>query len=217
MRPFKITGRNIMFTEPMGSAYDLNMGLILGTKRNYLVDTGIGSGSIVPVLEHLRGDEKPVVVINTHCDWDHIWGNHVFKDGLIIAHTKTRELIDKHWDECVAELADRMDGEVIKCLPNLVFDNKLSFPDDGIEIFYSPGHTIGCISVYDSVDKVLYAGDNIGDTDDEIIPYINTDNDTFAQLIDLYKQYDFEICISGHNKPQGKDLIARIEKAFKRS
>jgi len=214
MIPIKITDRNIMFTEPMGKDYDLNMGLILGEKHNYVIDTGLGSGSVAPVLEYIRGDAKPVVVVNTHFHWDHIWGNWVFENSLMISHTICRELEEKYWDEALAEFAESIDGEVRKCLPNMVFEGSLHFPCDGIHIFHSPGHSADCISIYDEVDKVLYAGDNIGDTEINIVPWIDTDPETFKKLIETYKQYDFDCCISGHNKPQTKSVLARMESAL---
>ena len=214
MKPIKITNRNIMFSEPMGQAYDLNMGLILGTRHNFLIDTGLGSGSVAPVLEYIGGDTKPIIVINTHSCWDHIWGNWVFANNLIISHTLCREAQDKYWDEAVAANPDRVDGEVRKCVPNMVFDSSLHFPEDGISLFHTPGHTPDSISIYDAVDKVLYAGDNIGDTDDEIVPWIGTDMETMQSTISIFKQYDFEICLSGHNKPQGPDVLARMEAAL---
>jgi len=211
MKPVKITDRNVMFTEPMGECYDLNLGLILGTRYNYVIDTGLGSGSVAPVLEYIGKDDKPIVVINTHCHWDHIWGNWVFEKSQIIAHTTCRELEDKYWDDVVREYAGSVDGEVRKCLPNMVFEGELWFPDDGISIFHTPGHSADSISVYDQIDKVLYAGDNIGDTEDNVIPWIDTDLETFQSLLETYQKYDFEVCISGHNKPQPKAVLKRME------
>jgi len=214
MKPTKISNRNVMFSEPMGDVYDLNIGLILGNQYNYVIDTGLGSGSVMPVIKYLGHDAKPVIIINTHSHYDHIWGNWVFKDNLIIAHAKCRELTDKHWEETINEFSHSIDGKVHKCLPNVTIENSICFPDDGIRIFYSPGHSIDCISIYDEVDKVLYAGDNIGDTEDVIVPYIETDLETFKKLIELYKKFDFNICISGHNKPQKQDIICRMEAAL---
>jgi glyoxylase-like metal-dependent hydrolase (beta-lactamase superfamily II) len=206
-----------MFTQPMGQTYNLNIGLILGNQYNYVIDTGLGSGSIRPIIEYLGDDKKPVIVVNTHCHWDHIWGNWMFENSIIISHVKCRELMDKHWDEAISELSKHKDGDVHKSLPNLVIENNIYFPNDSIEIFYSPGHDVDCISIYDAIDRVLYVGDNIGDTEDEIVPYIGTDKETYKGTVDLYKKYDFEICISGHNKPQGKDVISRIDAAFEDS
>jgi len=194
----------------MGTEYDLNLGLILGEKHNYIIDTGLGSGSVATVLEYIGDDAKPLIVVNTHCHWDHIWGNWVFINSLLVSHALCRELEDTHWDEALAENLESVDGEVHKCLPNLVFEGSLYLPDDGIRIFHTPGHSADCISVFDEVDKVLYAGDNIGDTEDNIVPWIDTDPETFKRLIESYRQYDFEYCVSGHNKPQKKQVLDRM-------
>ncbi len=216
MKPVKITPRNIMFTQPMGGDYnfDLNTGLILGKRFNFVIDTGLGSRSVSPVLEYLHGNYKPVVVVNTHYHWDHVWGNWMFKNSVIVSHTKGRELMEKYWDEDLAKNKDAIDGEVYKCLPNLLFDDCMCFPDDGVKIFYTPGHSADCVSVYDEVDKVLYAGDNVGDTEGEIVPYIATGKETFRETIEIYKTYDFNVCVSGHNKPQGKEITALMDAAL---
>ena len=211
MKPVKISNRNIMFTEPMGGEYDLNLGLILGARHNFIIDTGLGSNSVAPILEYIGGDPKPIIVVNTHCHWDHIWGNWVFKDRLIISHTTCRELADKHWDDVVKDFSAYIDGEVHKCLPNLVFDGSLYFPEDKVSLFHTPGHAPDGISVLDEIDSVLYAGDNIGDTEEQIVPWIDTDLETFRRLIGIYNGVNFDICISGHNKPQNKSVIARME------
>jgi len=195
----------------MTREYDLNLGLILGSRNNYIVDTGLGSGSVAPILDYIGDDGKPIIVVNTHFHWDHIWGNWVFASSPIISHATCRELADSCWDEALRENAGYVDGEVHKCLPNMLFEGCLHFPDDDVSIFFSPGHSEDCISIYDAVDKVLYAGDNIGDTEDAIVPWIDTDMETFQSLIELYKRYDFDVCISGHNKPQNKSILARME------
>ena len=217
MKPTKITSRNIMFSEPMNKDYDLNMGLILGKRHNYVIDTGLGSGSVAPILEYIGDSAKPIIVVNTHAHWDHIWGNFVFEKGLIIAHTLCRELEDKYWERALEEFSARIDGEARRCIPNMTFEGSISFPDDEIVIFHTPGHTADCISVYDAHDKILYAGDNIGDTEEAPVPYVETDLATFKNLIETYKKYDFTTCICGHNTPQGKDILAKMEAALEDS
>ena len=218
MKPVKISARNIMFTEPMvyqGQTYALNIGLILGRQHNYVIDTGFGSGSVEPILAYLGGDPKPIIVVNTHFHWDHVWGNWMFPNSIIIAHTECRELMEQTWHEEVRQNANFIDGEVRKHMPNLLIDSSIYFPNDGIRIFRTPGHSPDCISIYDETDKILYAGDNIGDTDDDILPHIGTNIETFRnKVINAYKQYDFDVCISGHNKPQGKDVVSRMEAAI---
>jgi len=216
MKPTQITPRNIIFSRLMTKEYDLNIGLILGQNNNYIIDTGAGSGDAAPVLEHIASSAKPTIVINTHCHWDHIFGNHLFPNCPIVAHTSCRNMIPagEEWDMALRQLSGQLAGDVLRCPPNLTFDSQLHFPNDGITIFHTPGHSRDCISVYDAMDKVLYAGDNIGDTEDEIVPWIDTDLETFKQMIDTYNNYDFDICICGHNKPQTKVVLARMENAL---
>ena len=96
------------------------------------------------------------------------------------------------------------------CLPNLVFDQKLYFPEDKIKLFYTPGHTIDSISVFDERDKVLNAGDNIGDTIKEIVPSIRYEKDAYIKSLQKYKELDVVACISGHNDILGKDVFDQI-------
>jgi glyoxylase-like metal-dependent hydrolase (beta-lactamase superfamily II) len=216
MKTTKITDRNIIFAEPVDGIYNETcIGLILGKKNIFVIDTGFGSGSVAPVLEYIGNDTRQIIVINTHCHYDHIWGNWMFEKNLIISHPLCRELEDKHWDDAFRDFSDSVNGEVRKCLPNMVFEGNLCFPDDGVYIFHSPGHSADCISIYDSVEKILYAGDNIGDTDKHIVPYIDTDIETFQKLIEIYKKYDFNVCLSGHNiNPQTKEVLTRMESAL---
>ena len=210
MKPIKITSRNIMFTQPM-NIYALNIGLILGNQYNYIIDTGLGSGSIDPILEYIGSTAKPFIVVNTHSHWDHIWGNFMFPNSTIISSPLCYQLEDKYWERAIEELGHNIDDTVERCLPNLTFEGKLYFPADDITIFTSPGHTADSISVYDGVDKVLYAGDNIGDTEDTPVPYIETSLEIFRDLIATYQGYDFTTCVSGHNQPKGREILGQME------
>jgi glyoxylase-like metal-dependent hydrolase (beta-lactamase superfamily II) len=101
-------------------------------------------------------------------------------------------------------------GEVEICLPNLVFEKELYFPDDKIRIIYTPGHTVDSISVIDEVEKVIHVGDNIGDTADEIVPNIYCEKDLYIDTLSKYIEMDFDTCVSGHNTILGKDVINKI-------
>jgi glyoxylase-like metal-dependent hydrolase (beta-lactamase superfamily II) len=140
-----------------------------------------------------------------------------FDNSQIISHAHCRELEDRQWDDSINRYAEFIDGEVHMRLPDFVFEGCIYFPDDRISIFHTPGHTPDSISVYDEVERVLYAGDNIGDKEDEIVPWINTDLQTFRDLIETYKTYDFDICVSGHNKPQTKAVLSRMEASLEDS
>lgn len=209
MKVQKIGSRSTVFT--FGPAdWNLNLQLIEGDRYDYVIDTGLGSGSAAPIMEGIKGGKKPIVVINTHYHWDHIWGNAVFADSVIISHRLCREMIAQKWDEMTAKNGRYIDGEAKMLLPGLTFDGELYFSDDGIKIIYTPGHTVDSISVLDERDGVLNAGDNIGDTAEEIVPSLACPKDVYIKTLELYKNMEFEYCVSGHNEVMGRDVIERI-------
>ncbi|MFZ7132502.1 MAG: MBL fold metallo-hydrolase [Eubacteriales bacterium] len=207
MQLHEIKERNFLFTFAPDPSWNLNLHLIRGKQFDYIIDTGLGSLSVKPILDLIKKDSKNIIVINTHYHWDHIWANHIFKNNIIISHTKCRDMMEAQWDYMIHKNEDYLQGKTIKTLPNLVFDNEINFPEDHIRVFYTPGHTIDSISILDEEEKVLHAGDNIGDTLEEIIPSIDTDNITFKNTLIQYQGLDFDTCVSGHNQILPKDII----------
>ena len=214
MKIEKIGKRNIVFSYELPE-WNLNLHLILGERYNYIVDTGLGSESVAPIKEYLKNSQKPIIVINTHYDWDHVWGNHCFSECSIISHRLCRGLLAEGWSAMMKEYEQYKRGDVKLCLPNLVFDSSIYFPDDRIKIFYTPGHSIDSISVFDEQDKVLNAGDNIGDTMQEIVPTLYYEKASYIESVQKYKELDVVACVSGHNDVLGKDVFDKIENALK--
>lgn len=220
MELIKLNERNYMFTQNIEQwgGLPLNLGLIKAEYRNYLIDTGLGSNNSIEIIEYLKDSEKPLVVINSHAHWDHVWGNFDFKECLIVAHEECRKLLEDDWDSDFETVTTKFegiaDGEVKKCLPNVTFKHELTFEDDQILLFHTPGHTSNCISVYDKVTKVLYVGDAIGDqgiTNLQYIPYINTNKETMRETIQLWKQMDIDQIVVGHNQILSHDVIGIME------
>lgn len=210
MKIEKIKNRSILFTNSIPEGWDLNIHLIMGDKYNYIIDTGLGSSSIAPIREYLKHNSKPIIVINTHYHWDHIWGNSSLKNCIIISHKLCREMIEVNWEEMIQRNKKYLNGEVEMYLPNLIFEKELYFPEDKIRIIYTPGHTIDSISVIDEVEKVINTGDNIGDSIDEIVPSIYCEKDTYINTLLKYKDMNFDTCVSGHNIVLERQVIDKI-------
>lgn len=209
MEVIQVKNRSVVLRSNMAE-WDLNLHVILGSRYNYVIDTGLGSLSVQPVKELLRNGPRPVVVVNTHYHWDHVWGNCAFPDSVIVSHRLCRERIASRWDAMLERNGRFLRGDARMCLPNLVFEDSLYFPDDGIRLLYTPGHTTDSISVLDEEDGVLNAGDNVGDTQDEILPSIETERDAYMGTIAKYKALDFDVCVSGHNVVLGKEIFDTI-------
>ena len=61
----------------------LNTGLVVGSERAMVVDTGCGPRQGREILDAVREKtDLPIVVVNTHAHYDHFFGNAVFaSDG----------------------------------------------------------------------------------------------------------------------------------------
>lgn len=211
MKTEKIKSRSFIITFDSGADWNLNIHVILGEKQNYIIDTGLGSQSMEPVIKLLQPD-KPVIVVNTHYHWDHVWGNAVFGNFPIISHSICRQRLEDEWENMLQKHKQFVSGDAKKCLPSLVFDDGLYFPNDGIRIFYSPGHTLDSTSVLDEQDGVLNVGDNIGDDMEHILPDLECDPEVFAATLQQYLDTGADTCVSGHNIVCGTDIFERILK-----
>ncbi len=205
----RIKNRGFLFSWDTFGDYLLNLYLIKGANRNYIIDSGLGSACIEPIAALLEA-EKPIILINTHCHWDHVWGNAALEKATIISHTYCYRKLEEEWDAMLKKHEGYRYGVVQKRLPDMTFNSELYFPDDMIRLFHTPGHTVDSISILDEAEGVLNCGDNVGDTLEEIIPSIY---DTKAHYIDSLRNYqklDFDTVISGHNQVLGRDVISNI-------
>lgn len=196
----RIGSRGLLFTwmEP----YHTNVYVISGPKRVFVIDTFLGPDPMGEVLARLREegiDGKPLVVFNTHADYDHIWGNQSFEGSLIVSHDSALRRIRTQGEEGLKEYREHMMGGVRLTPPNLVFRKKLTFVEDGVEFFYTPGHTGDSASCFDSVDSVLLPGDNL----EAPYPYVNLLNlKEYTQSLEEYTRLDAKVIIPGHDPPQ---------------
>jgi len=192
-------------------SYLTNVFFIEHESKIFIIDTFCGSESMAPILNRLSNNSynKEVVVINTHFHWDHVWGNCSFKDGNIISHEMCRELLDKLWETQIIENRKYITGIADKYLPNITFEEKIMFHNEGMELFHSPGHTPDSISIFDHNEKILYVGDNLEKPiiyveDADILTYINT--------LKNYLNYKPKKIVAGHTLNLTKqDIFNTIE------
>jgi len=119
--------------------------LFAGTRRALLVDAGFGgSGSLKAVVGSLT--DKPVTLVLTHADPDHI-GNHKEFSTVhmhpsempsFIKNTGAEEETNPLWEGDVVDLGGRK-----------------------LEVILIPGHTPGSIALLDRENHILVAGDSI--------------------------------------------------------
>jgi cyclase len=138
--------------------------LINGDNHVFLCDTFLGMEPMEQVKEYIKDNKmgsKPVVVFNSHGDFDHYWGNGSFKSSMILSHELCRMRIEKESAEALVSFQGNKQGMVEILLPNTVFSERILFADDDVEFYYTPGHAVDSASCFDHRDRVLFVGDSI--------------------------------------------------------
>jgi len=194
--------------------YHTNVYAIVGSRHVFVVDTFLGPEPMEEVKTRLVNEgiaKKPIVVFNTHADYDHFWGNQSFEGSLIVSHDSALRRIRTQGEEGLKEYREHMIGRVKLTPPSLVFRKKLTFVEDGVEFFYTPGHTGDSASCFDSVDGVLLPGDNL----ETPYPYINLLNlKEYTQSLDEYTRLDAKVIIPGHDPPQRDKTLLEENLAY---
>ncbi|MHA1620027.1 MAG: MBL fold metallo-hydrolase [Promethearchaeota archaeon] len=197
------------------SFYEPKMGdttisyLIEGTKYVFLIDTFLGSKSMGHIREYLIENnliEKKLIIFITHGHWDHYWGNNFFPQALIISQSLCRAKILADGQQNLEKYQDFAEGEIQIVPPQIIFKSKLSFPEEKLEFFHTPGHTQCCASCYDEIDDVLIVGDNIEDP----IPFLMADDlKQYISSLENYIEQNPKVIIPGHGKEHGNlDLVS---------
>ena len=148
---------------------------IVATERYVvLVDTLINPRTAAAMLdiarERLTGNRQ-LLVVNTHADWDHCWGNQLFAgaDAVHLAPIiATRRCAEQFRSPEAAPLLREMRGrepgrfdEVRLAPPTILFEERLAIDggDLTLELFATPGHSPDHASVYLPEIGTLLAGD----------------------------------------------------------
>ena len=124
----------------------VRMYLITGEDSALLIDTGFGKGDLLAEIRKIT--DKPLKVVHTHADWDHVGGDKFFDE--VYFHHDDSDYPDKRIEEpknvTVKELSE---GDVLKV------------GDFSLEVIYTPGHTRGSISFFDKEKGILFPGDSL--------------------------------------------------------
>ncbi|HEV2655829.1 MAG TPA: MBL fold metallo-hydrolase, partial [Ktedonobacteraceae bacterium] len=111
---------------------------------------------------------RQLLIVNSHADWDHCWGNSYFMESApIIAHQLCQ--VRMRSEEARRELTDFQDhyyalfDDVELTPPTLTFTDSLTISggDLTLELFSAPGHSVDSIAVWIPELRLLLAFDAV--------------------------------------------------------
>lgn len=147
---------------------------VVSTRYVVLIDTLLNPALADMMLDAVRADldaGRQLLVINTHADWDHAWGNTAFVGPAarypapVIGHRLCRERLLA--EEAQATLAQKqaeepqLYGAVQIVPPTWTFSGSLMIDggDLSFELLPTPGHTPDHIAIVVPEIQTIFAGD----------------------------------------------------------
>jgi glyoxylase-like metal-dependent hydrolase (beta-lactamase superfamily II) len=137
----------------------------MSEKKNVLIDTGLDMN--FPSLEKALRDlglsiEDIHIIINTHEHFDHIGANKRFYDHSIIAASRSAATKIALQDKYVTKY-EEFESDTDSWEPHIWLRDRTRFDfiDFQFRILETPGHTSGCICIYEPSKKLLFSGDTV--------------------------------------------------------
>lgn len=119
--------------------------LIEGSTHALLIDTGLGGGNLREVVESLTS--KPLSVVITHADRDHVGANSQFEK--IHMHPSDYDYYFSKHPDANKNLVPVWEGQVFD-LGSVKY-----------EVILIPGHTPGSIALFDRENREMFGGDSM--------------------------------------------------------
>jgi glyoxylase-like metal-dependent hydrolase (beta-lactamase superfamily II) len=203
MKVQKIGTRGLVFTFFELDNCPTNVFVVHGRTHTFVCDTFLGPHPMEKIINYVAHENNQFIIFNSHSHWDHIWGNCAF-ESLIISHRACREIIIQEGESELEQYRKYTQGDVKIVLPTVTFTESISFPDEGIHLFYTPGHTRDSASCLDCVDNTLFVGDNV----EAPIPYLDYDDLTvYTYTLQTYLTMNPDTIIPGHGNIADKSLV----------
>lgn len=202
--------------------------LIVGDERAMLLDTGMNVADIKPVVEALT--RREVFVVNSHAHWDHIGGNHRFRE-VWIHENEASEVVRNVGNDFLRRVfqPEALTGP----LPPGVTPERITIPagpqprtfQDGqvfdlggrrLEALHCPGHSSGGVALIDRASGLLFSTDiaYMGELyvfrDSDVEPYARSLERLAALVPDLQAVYP-----SHNESPISPEVLPPMARAMR--
>ena len=201
-----------------GVGYDSNIYIL---DEEIMVDTGTGDNfsKIKKLVENKFDINKIKTILNTHCHYDHVGGNILFKKWLgakLLVHEKDSYAIE-HNTEATASWLFRKPLDPVSVEKKFIGGEIIKTKNLSLEILHTPGHTAGSICIYEKKIGFLITGDVLfentcGRTD---LPTGNTEQ--MIQTLKMLKELNPNYIFPGHGNHKSGKISELIEEVLENS
>ncbi|WNY23975.1 Hydroxyacylglutathione hydrolase [Methanimicrococcus hongohii] len=186
--------------------YDSNIYII---NRKIIIDTGMTEDYVLRCIEEVMPIEEIELIILTHAHYDHSGcANAILSrsNAKLAIHEADAPFLSEDNLSGALNFGSRAScsppditykgGEMIAIGPNE------EGVEEYLEVIHTPGHTVGCICLYEANSKTLFSGDTvfsdggIGRTDFKI-----SAAEKMTESIDKLTKLDVENLCPGHGRP----------------
>ena len=186
-----VTSDIFVVRQEMRPGWTCNVILVFGKDKIGIVDTGYENtpeALVFPFIkEQNRHLDEVSIIVNTHRDGDHIRGNQVFKERIkapIAIHELEMEAVPT---------------------ADIKLGDKIILGDRDFKVIHTPGHRPGAICLYDEANKILFTGDSVCGTREDLI---RMDKNIYINSLRRLMELDVKLMVMSHPfGPLGKDIL----------
>ena len=223
------------YLQPDGTWGWSNAGIVVDGEASLLIDTLYDLKLTREMLDTMRKSIPAAayidMVVNTHANGDHCWGNELVADAQIIASARTAEemttdispaqlaMLLKHAPELgqLGEFASRIFGpfdfdNITLTLPTKTFEGELTLKVGGKDVHLievGPAHTLGDTLVHVPADRVVFTADILFIGGHPIIWAGPTSN--WLRACDRILEMDVDTIVPGHGPITDKKGVVEVK------
>ncbi|RIV17072.1 MBL fold metallo-hydrolase [Alicyclobacillaceae bacterium I2511] len=152
---------------------------------------------------------RPLYLLFTHSDWDHILGYKAFPDAITVASFEFVNNSDKQ--VCVEQILDfdkqyylKRDYEIVYPLIDVIIyheKQKIEIGETRVTFYKAPGHTACGLFGIIEPQGVFIAGDYLSEVE---FPFIEDSSDSYVQTLhkvsDILENYSIKLLVPGHGQ-----------------
>ncbi|MFO7695967.1 MAG: MBL fold metallo-hydrolase [Anaerolineae bacterium] len=196
-----------------------NCGLIVSDRGPVLVDTPMfpSDGQQWQSQIAAMGQGRAHAIVNTDFHPEHMLGNHLFMPARVYGHEESDKPLARFDESTLADLAGDLAANnpslasslasIRPVRPEISVSDRVTLHMDELEvqILYLEGHTPASLGVYFPKARILFAGDNVTNSEHPVAQHANSL--AWLETLQRIKELDIDVIVPGTGEPGGKELI----------